>query len=38
MKLRSWLLGIKWFVLWKIIYALGLEEWFDARWYAQFKP
>jgi hypothetical protein len=35
-KLRSWYLGLKWTVLWAVIYALDLEEWADERWYRRY--
>jgi hypothetical protein len=35
-KIRSRFLGLKWTILWAIIYALDLEKWADERWYKQF--
>jgi hypothetical protein len=35
-ELRSWYLGLKWSILWAVIYALDLEEWADERWYRRY--
>jgi hypothetical protein len=36
-KTRLLWLNLKWWVYWRVIEALGLEEWADQRWYQRYE-